>query len=294
MLTAYLVCREARKSVTVLLSGVGGDEVYAGYRKHAAHRMAALYARLPRAVRRKLLEPAAEAFPTLHGTALMGSVRLAKKFARSASLSDEDAFLMNATYLDGDQKAGLYTPALRDAVAGDDPYDVHRGWLSETRHADFLNRMLQLDLRTFMVSLNLLYNDKMSMASSLEVRVPFLDRGLVQHAFSEIPPDAKLRGALRPTTKHILREAVRGLVPDEVLRQPKAGFGAPHAYWLANDLREMVDDLLGEERVRRRGWFDPAVVRRMVTEQREGRKDWAYPLWLLLTLELWHDAFSAS
>jgi len=291
ILTAYLVCREAAGSVTVLLSGVGGDEVFAGYRKHAAYRMARLYTRLPRALRTRLLEPAVGALPTFRGTRVMGTVRLAKKLARSGSLPEVDAFLMNATYLDGAQKAGLYAPAFRDALAGVDPYDVHRAHLEESRHADFLHRMLHLDLRTFMVSLNLLYNDRMSMASSLEVRVPFLDRELVRYAFAEIPPGDKLRGSFRPVTKAVLRDAVRGVVPDDVLRQPKAGFGAPHDHWLSHDLREMVDDLLSEEQIRRRGYLDPRTVRRMVREHLDARRDWAYPLWLLLTLELWHRAF---
>lgn len=291
VLTAYLVCRAARPTVTVLLSGVGGDEIYAGYRKHAAHRVSALYARLPKAVRARLLEPAVRGLPTFRGTPLMGSVRLAKKLARSGSLPEEEAFLMNATYLDGAQKGGLYTPEVAAELEAVDPYDVHRGHLAGTEHADFLNRMLHLDLRTFMVSLNLLYNDKMSMASSLEVRVPFLDRSLVDHAFANVAPDLKLKGTLRPETKHVFRRAMEGVVPDEVLRQPKAGFGAPHDHWLVHDLREMVDDLLAPETVARRGWFDPAAVRRMIDEHRSGAGDWAYPLWLLLSLELWHQGF---
>lgn len=291
ILTAYLVCAAARPSVTVLLSGVGGDEVYAGYRKHAAHRISERYRRLPAALRRGLLEPAAARLPTLRGTPFMGTARLARKLARSGSLPPEDAFLMNATYLDGDQKAALYTEGLADTLADADPYDVHRGHFAGTEHADFLNRMLHLDLRTFMPSLNLLYNDKMSMASSLEVRVPFLDRSLVQHAFSQVRPGRKLTEGLRPETKHVLRRAAEGLVPDEVLRQPKAGFGAPHDHWLVNDLSEMVDDLLAPDLVRRRGLFDPARVRSMIEEHRSGARDWAYPLWLLLTLELWHQAF---
>ncbi len=221
----------------------------------------------------------------------MGSVRLAKKLARSGSLPQEEAFLMNATYLDADQKAGIYSGALAAELADADPYDVHRGHLAETEHADFLNRMLHLDLRTFMVSLNLLYNDKMSMASSLEVRVPFLDRDLVDYAFASVAPDMKLKGAFRPETKHVFRRAMEGIVPDEVLRQPKAGFGAPHDHWLVNDLSEMVDDLLAPERVAQRGLFDPSAVRRMIEEHRVGSRDWAYPLWLLLSLELWHQGF---
>ncbi len=106
------------------------------------------------------------------------------------------------------------------------------------------NQMLYLDTKIFMVSLNLTYNDKMSMASSVEVRVPFLDRELAEFVAWNVPPHMKLRGVLRPTTKYIFRKAMRDVLPAEVLRQPKAGFAAPVDYWLAHDLREMVDDLL--------------------------------------------------
>jgi asparagine synthase (glutamine-hydrolysing) len=148
--------------------------------------------------------------------------------------------------------------------------------------------MLYLDTKAFMVSLNLNYNDKMSMASSVEVRVPYLDRGLAEWVAWNIPPSLKLHGA---TTKHILREAMRPLLPPEVLEQKKAGFGAPADHWLANDLREMVDDHLSEKKLRQRELFNPAVVRRLVNEQRSGREDWSMQVWQFLTLELWMQAF---
>ncbi len=99
--------------------------------------------------------------------------------------------------------------------------------------ADFLNQMLYLDTKIFMTSLNLNYNDKMSMASSVEVRVPFLDRELAEFVAWNIPPHLKLKGFLRPTTKHIFRHAMQDILPAEVLKQPKAGFAAPVDYWLA-------------------------------------------------------------
>ncbi len=121
--------------------------------------------------------------------------------------------------------------------------------------ADFLNQMLYLDTKIFMTSLNLTYNDKMSMACSVEVRVPFLDRELAEFVAWNVPPRMKLKGFFSPTTKHIFRKAMQGVLPEEVLRQPKAGFAAPTDYWLANDLREMTDDLLSESRLRGRGLF---------------------------------------
>jgi asparagine synthase (glutamine-hydrolysing) len=290
IITAYLVCREARKQSTVMLSGVGGDELFAGYRKHAAHRWASAYQRIP-GVFRAGIESSIEALPSLRGTAMKGSVRLAKKMARSASLAPEDRFIRNCTYLDAEQKTSLYAPEIQDQLRSSDPAIRHHARFHEVRDADFLNQMLYLDTKIFMTSLNLNYNDKMSMASSVEVRVPFLDRELAEFAAWNIPPDLKLKGFFRPTTKHILRKAMRDILPSEVLRQPKAGFAAPVDYWLANDLREMVDDLLSDTNIRNRGLFRPEAVRRFIDEQRSGTEDWSMQIWQFLTLENWMRIF---
>jgi asparagine synthase (glutamine-hydrolysing) len=151
--------------------------------------------------------------------------------------------------------------------------------------------MLYLDTKIFMASLNLTYNDKMSMASSVEVRVPFLDRELAEFVAWEIPPQMKLKGFLRPTTKYIFRKAMADILPSEVLRQPKAGFAAPVDYWLAHDLKDMVDDLLSPAQLRERGLFQPAAVQRYIDEHRGGRHDWSMQLWQFLTLELWMQTF---
>ena len=290
IIPAYLVCREARKQATVLLSGVGGDELFAGYRKYSAHYWAQTYQKLPSSVRR-LLEPALARIPSLRGTAAKGGVRLAKKMLRSGSLPPAERFVMNCTYLDSEQKAAIYAPALRDEVNGSDPALRHRESFDRVTDADFLNQMLYLDTKIFMTSLNLNYNDKMSMASSVEVRVPFLDRELAEFVAWNVPPRLKLKGVFRPTTKYIFREAMRGILPGEVLRQPKAGFAAPVDYWLAHDLKEMVDDLLSESRLRERGLFRPNAVRRFVEEHRTGAQDWSMQIWQFLTLELWMQTF---
>ncbi|HYV06258.1 MAG TPA: asparagine synthase (glutamine-hydrolyzing) [Blastocatellia bacterium] len=288
IIAAYLVNREAHKTVTVLLSGVGGDELFAGYRKHAAYDLAQKYQRIPSALREKMIEPLVMALPSMRGTPIKGHVRLAKKMARSGSLSPRDYFLMNSTYLTEDQKESLYAPGVRRTINGNGSWSRHIEYFEQVSSADFLNQMLYLDTKAFMVSLNLTYNDKMSMASSVEVRVPFLDWEFAQWIASNVPPSLKLHGR---RTKHILREAMRPLLPTEVLEQKKAGFGAPADYWLANDLREMVDDLLSESSLKRRGLFDPAAVRVLVDQQRSGRQDWSAQVWQFLTLELWMKAF---
>jgi len=290
IITAYLVCREARKQATVLLSGVGGDELFAGYRKHAAHRWARAYQTLPKLLRAGF-ESSVNALPSLRGTALKGSVRLAKKMARSASLAPEDRFIRNCIYLDAAQKMSLYTAEIQDHLRASDPAVCHHSAFHAVRDADFLNQMLYLDTKIFMVNLNLNYNDKMSMASSVEVRVPFLDRELAEFAALNIPPHLKLKGFFPPITKHIFRKAMRDVLPAEVLRQRKAGFAAPVDYWLAHDLREMVDDLLSDTNVRKRALFRPEVVRRFIAEHRSGAEDWSMQIWQFLTLENWMRIF---
>ncbi|MBX3413358.1 MAG: asparagine synthase (glutamine-hydrolyzing) [Pirellulales bacterium] len=288
ILVCYLVNREARRDVTVLLSGVGGDEVFAGYRKYVAHYMARRYRSLPASVRQYVVEPAIDALPSFRGTQLRRYVRLAKKMARSGSLPPKDRFIMDGVYMTEDLKEELYNDRMRALLGDFDPRRRHLGHFAKVGHADFLNQMLYLDLKVFMVTLNLTYNDKMSMANSVEVRVPFLDRELTEWVAWNVPPAAKLHGR---TTKYLLRKAMGDVLPQEIFRQRKVGFGAPVDHWLPNELREMVGDLLSEEVVRSRGLFQPAAVRRLVQEHQAGRQDWAFQIWQLLTLELWMRNF---
>jgi len=221
---------------------------------------------------------------------MKGSVRLAKKMARSAALSPAEAFIKNCTYLDAQQKTDLYGLKSQQAASGSSA-GQHLAAFDKVRHADFLNQMLYLDTKIFMTTLNLTYNDKMSMASSVEVRVPFLDRGFAEFVAWNVRPEWKLKGKWRPVTKYIFREAMRSMLPDEVMRQPKAGFAAPVDYWLAHDLRSMVDDLLSEAQVKRRGLFRPQVVSGYIDEHRRGAEDWSMQIWQLLTLEIWMQLF---
>lgn len=290
IITAYVVCREARKQATVLLSGVGGDELFAGYRKHVAHYWAQAYQRIPSAWR-NIAEAGLAALPSFRGTAVKGRVRLVKKMSRSASLSPVDRFIANCTYLDASQKSALYNDDFAGEIQTSDPAVQHRAAFERVSDSDFLHQMLYLDTKIFMTTLNLTYNDKMSMASSLEVRVPFLDRELAEFVAWNVPPRLKLKSGLKPTTKYIFRRAMRDILPREVLQQPKAGFAAPVDYWLAHDLEEMVEDLLSPAQVSKRGLFRPEVVRQFVEEQRSGRHDWSMQLWQFLTLELWMQTF---
>lgn len=290
IIAAHLVCREASHDVTVLLSGVGGDELFAGYRKHVAHYWGHAYGKIPAAMR-NAAESAINRVPNLRGSSLKGSLRLAKKMLRCAGLPAQQRFIRNCTYLDFAQKSALYSQDTRIEMANCEAGCEHTAAFEKIGHADFLNQMLYLDTKIFMASLNLNYNDKMSMACSVEVRVPFLDREFVEFVAWNVPPHLKLNGFFPHATKDIFRKAMTGILPGEVLGQPKAGFGAPIDYWLANSLKEMTDDLLSESSVKSRGLFNPESIQKLVREHRSGTHDWSMQIWQLLTLELWTQSF---
>jgi asparagine synthase (glutamine-hydrolysing) len=290
IIASHLVCCEAGRDVTVLLSGVGGDELFAGYRKYAAHYWAQAYGKIPLAMR-YVAETAINRIPNLRGSNFKGPVRLAKKMLGSAALPARDRFVRNGTYLDFMQRGSLYSNYVRGEIADYSAGSEHEAAFGKVSHADFLNQMLYLDTKIFMSSLNLNYSDKMSMACSVEVRVPFLDRELAEFVAWNVPPHLKVKGFFSPTTKNILRQAMRGILPAEVLRQPKRGFGAPTDYWLANNLKEMTDDLLCDSSTKSRGLFRPGSIQRLVSEHRSGRRDWSMQIWQLLTLELWMQSF---
>ena len=198
---------------------------------------------------------------------------------------------MNCTYLDESQKMLLLSADAKKQRNGSDAWSRHREYFKRVEDADFLNQMLYVDTKAFMTSLNLTYTDKTSMACSMEVRVPFLDRELAEFVAWQVPPRLKVHGALRPTGKYILRRAMKGLLPEEIIRQPKAGFAAPLDYWLAHELREMVDDLLSTRRIHDRGYFDAQSVHKLIQDQRTGRNDCSLQIWQLLTFEIWMEQF---
>ena len=147
--------------------------------------------------------------------------------------------------------------------------------------------MLYVDAKTFLPDLNLAYSDKLSMACSIEARVPFLDNEVVEF-LQRVPPSLKIHGY---TQKYLLRRAMDGVLPKEVLRRRKAAFGLPIRAWLKNELRDMLTDMLSEDRIRRRGLFDASTVTQMIRDNETGERDYTLQLWGLLTLELWHQAF---
>ncbi len=284
---SYLVSRAAREQLRVMLSGMGGDEVFAGYPRQLAMKIAGAFDPVPQLLRRPLMKAIDFALPGGRPGRLTAPLRNAKKFARSAALDFENRYLGYGTYFTDAAKQRLYSDELRAATIGIDAYAAHRRYFARAKNAAPLNQLLYVDLKTFLPCLNLITTDKTSMAANLEVRVPFLNYEMIEMA-ARMPPNLKLRGFKR---KYILKRAFEKLLPREVVWRKKAGFGAPLRSWLRGALRPMVDDLLSEDTVKRRGLFDSKEVRRIVAANLSGREDYNLQVFQLLMLEFWNRAF---
>ena len=287
IITSYLISKAARETLTVLLSGVGGDEVFAGYPRQLAMKMASALDPIPQMVRRPLLKAIGGMLPGGLPGKFTAPLRNAKKFAKSAGMDFEDRYLGFGTYFTTDAKQVIYSDEMRASSATFDAYKYHRQYFDNVKDADPLNRLLYVDFKTFMPCLNLAYTDKTSMAANLEVRVPFLNVEMLDLT-ARMPVDLKLRGLKR---KYILKRAAEKLLPHDVVWRKKAGFGAPIRAWLRGPLKPMVEDLLSESKIKERGLFDPKEVRRIIDTNLSGKEDLNLQLFQLLTLELWMQKF---
>lgn len=282
-INTLLMCDAARAAgVKVLLSGMGADELFGGYRKHLATLMTARYRRLPKLVRTGVVSPAVRAMPVAVGQHGLRTVRWAQRFLTFAELPEEEAFRRSYTLYDTDELASLLDPALATEVSA--VVDRHRAVYEDTTLTDQVSRMCLADTRMFMAGLNLTYTDRASMAASTEVRVPFVDPLVFKAAFS-LPGTDKIRGREQ---KAALKDAARAWLPDAIIDRPKASFGAPLRAWVTNDLSELIDDVLLHGELVDTGFLRPDPLRRIVADQRSGRRDESKQIWQLLSLELWY------
>lgn len=284
---SFLISKKARETLTVMLSGMGGDEVFAGYPRQMAMNIAGAFDPIPQMIRRPLMKTVASVLPGGLPGKLTAPLRNAKKFARSAAMNFEERYLGFGTYFTNEAKQKLYSSDLKNLSKEFDAYKYHRAYFDRVKHAAPLNRILYVDLKTFLPCLNLETTDKTSMAATLEVRVPFLNVELMELS-ARMPADLKLKGIKR---KYILKRAAEKLLPKEIVWRKKAGFGAPIRSWLRGALKPMVDDLLSEETIKKRGLFDAKEVRRVIDANLSGKEDFNLQVFQLLTLELWMRAF---
>lgn len=278
----YISQLAREQGMKVLLSGAGGDDLFTGYRRHRAVQAERNWDWLPHGVRSGLAQMSAGL-----DQRQAWARRLSKLFSGAALEGDERLVEYFRWVREADLLA-LYTPEFRRAL-GDEPANMPM--------LDFLKplpdsvapleRMLALEQRFFLADHNLIYTDKMSMAAGVEVRVPFLDLDLVDFA-ARIPVGMKQRGS---EGKWVLKKAMEPYLPHEVIYRPKTGFGAPLRHWLRHELRELVDDMLSADTLRRRGLFDAKAVAKLVAGDRAGRVDAAYTILGLVCIEIWCRKF---
>ncbi len=278
VIPTYLLSRFTRRHVTVALGGDGGDELFAGYPTFLADRLARLY-RMPRFVHERLVRPLAERLPVSHENFSL-DFKL-KSFLRGVGYRPE---FRNQVWL------GSFTPEEQSTVLAGDPseLDQYEDILEAQNHCSTAHpgeRLIYEYCKFYLAENILVKTDRASMACALEARAPFLDYTFVEFVNS-IPFNLKLRGT---KTKFILKQAMQGKLPSEILARGKKGFGIPVAKWFRGELRDLLQDALAEPRLRQQGIFQPRTVARLLEEHLRGTKDNRKPLWTLFMFQQWLD-----
>lgn len=289
MFPTFMVSRLAREHVTVALAGDGGDELFGGYDAYEAQALAARLQRVVPGGALRVLDALASLLPPAEQK--KGAVNKVKRFAAGAARFPAAIGQYRwMTFADAYEKGRLYSAAFREQLRGS---DVHRAVREVFAHADarapggdWLNRQLYADLRIYLADDILVKVDRMSMATSLETRAPFLDVDVMELAFS-LPGRFKIRDGER---KWVLKRALEGRVPPSILTRRKEGFSIPMKQWLRRELAPLVDRLLAPDRVARRGLFVPDRVTQLVRQHREGRENHAHLLFCLMVFERWAEA----
>jgi len=283
-INTFLICSAAREAgVKVMLSGMGADELFAGYRKHLANKLALGYQRIPGAVRGPV-HSLVDRLPVASARRGYRSVRFAKRFLSFADLPEETAFRRSYTMYDRSELAALVSPDLSGAV--DEVLEEHADTYHDNTLSDFVNRMCLADSRMFLPGLNLAYTDRSSMAASTEVRVPFVDVEVVKAAFA-IPGNRKI---VRRQGKVALKKAAEQLLPSEIVYRPKGLFSAPLRAWMSRDLAPLVREVIEDGLLVRNGFLRRDALRRLAEEDASGQQDRSKHLWHVLTLEHWYRA----
>jgi len=281
----YLVSSLARKYVTVALTGDGGDEVFAGYDTYIAQKVATAMGGIARLLGRRPLKNLVAAIPP--SSRKKGAINRLKRFAEGMALPEDLGHFRWMIFVSERGRQDLFTDGFLEALRGGKPHEAVRRHFSRFPDADVMNRQLYVDLRTYLTDNCLVKTDRMSMACSLEVRVPLLDHKVIEF-MATVPPDLKLRGFTR---KYLLRKAVSKLLPPRIVGRGKEGFSIPMKNWLRGELSPMMTDLLSEGSVRERGYFRVAAVQRLIREHLNGRENHSHRLWAMMLFEQWARTF---
>jgi asparagine synthase (glutamine-hydrolysing) len=284
ILTTYLVSRLARDSVTVILSGVGGDELFGGYRRYLGDSLHRYYRCLPSFIRRKVLPALLSRIPQDRHSAWKDYVRYAAAFVSSAELPSADRYMKYVTVLSPQAQSQLLRAGDNSRLLGDRAAAAAlQAYFGHANNTDGLNQVMYVDMKTSLPDDLLALTDRMSMAASIECRAPLVDHELIELVMS-MPSTLKVRGF---QMKYLMKKIVGPWLPREILQRKKRGFGAPMGAWFRKDIKPLVSELLSESAVAERGLFRYAAIQQMVAEHEAERRDHTDQLFALLCLELW-------
>jgi asparagine synthase (glutamine-hydrolysing) len=280
----YLVSKMASNQVKVVLSGDGGDEVFGGYDTYLAHRLEHYYYSLiPKPLRMQALPAIMDRIPPRPSK--KGWINKAKRMVEGGSYSPTLRHARWMVFMTDVFRNNLYKQSFRDSINGSLPVQAFlEHQFERASKLDFMAQSQYADIKTYLVDDILVKVDRMSMAASLEARVPLLDHRLIEFALN-LPDPMRIRFR---RTKVIFRKAMQGVLPPEIIEKHKQGFSIPIKHWLRGPLKPMMTDLLSPETIRRRGYFNPDTVALWMGEHLKGTVNHSHRLWALMTLELWH------
>jgi asparagine synthase (glutamine-hydrolysing) len=274
----WYVSEMARRHVTVVLSGDGGDELFGGYDRYLPHARVAQFDRLAWPGMKTAAGLTARALPR-------GAT--GRRFLRHVALDADDRYIDSVTFYGARDRAALLAADVKRRREGPTPEETFAARMASVSKLPAVSRQMRLDLGTYLPEDVLVKVDRMSMAHSIESRVPLLDHPLVELALS-LPLSFKIRHGER---KYLLRQVAARILPPSVLTKRKQGFGVPIGLWFRGRLREAFGDVLHSSRTTQRGYFEPREVRRILAEHLSGRRDHELRLWQLLMFELWSRAY---
>ena len=284
----YLVSEVARKQVKVVLPGDGGDEIFGGYDAYVAQRMDSYYRYLPKGIRKQVIPGLMARVPPRPEK--KGLVNKSKRFIEGAALPSTLQHTRWMMFLSENDRINLYKPDLEASLTDHSAIETLEGYFSKKKYWNPLAQQQYVDIKTYLVDDILTKVDRMSMAVSLEARVPLLDYRIVEFAVN-LPPEMKIK---RGETKRIFKRAMADRLPQAVLEKPKQGFSIPLKHWLRSSLKPMMMDLLSADKIQQRGYFNDQCVSHWMTDHLDGVENHSHKLWALMVFEIWNQEFIDS
>jgi asparagine synthase (glutamine-hydrolysing) len=282
-LTTYLVSRLARQSVTVILSGVGGDELFGGYRRYLGDSVLAWYRFLPSSIRRRWLPALLKRVPRARTSASKDYARYAAAFIETAERESAGRYMSYVTLFSPLVQQELLCRRLINTDGQNDSAEALHKYFARYVGGDSLQRIIYTDLKTSLPDDLLALTDRMSMAASIECRAPLLDHELIELT-TRMPSSLKVRGL---SLKYLLKKAVAPWLPREIVNRKKRGFGAPIGAWMREDLQPLIAELLSQEQVQRRGLFQWQTIKQLLDAHQKQQCDYTDQLFALIIFELW-------